>query len=225
MQRSRRRGPHTSRRRGGRSRWFTIRRTASAGPGTGTTCTRRRPTSAGTWRLRRATPVAAGRSLSTTCRNRWARSAAPRWSSLSTAFPPRPTPRRGGLGKPLMRVCPGLAREARGWIFEFGGLTPEGALATLGTMQPTSKFGEMFQYSNPMAGAAGFTAGHVLFPGLELGAAYDRAMQAQVFDPLGMTATTFDFSRALAADHAIAHAPDVDGKPALAVMEVNYAVI
>ncbi len=127
------------------------------------------------------------------------------------------------LVKHLICACTGLPRQDLEWIFEFGGLTPEGALATLGTMQPTSKFGEMFQYSNPMAGAAGFTAGHVLFPGLELGAAYDRAMQTQVFDPLGMTATTFDFSRALAADHAAAHAPDVDGKPALAVMEVNYA--
>lgn len=92
-------------------------------------------------------------------------------------------------------------------------------------MQPTSKFGEMFQYSNPLAAAAGFTAGHVLFPDLELGAAYDRAMQMDVFDPLGMSATTFDYSRALAADHAAAHAPDIDGKPAHAVMEVNYAVI
>src|SRR5215470_2865490 len=50
-------------------------------------------------------------------------------------------------------------------------------------------------------------------------------MQTLVFDPLGMTATTFDFSRALAADHAAAHAPDIDGKPAHAVMEGNYAVI
>ena len=129
------------------------------------------------------------------------------------------------LVKHLICACTGLPRQDLEWIFEFGGLTPEGALATLRTMQPTSKFGEMFQYSNPMAGAAGFTAGHVLFPDLELGAAYDRAMQTQVFDPLGMTATTFDFSRALAADHATAHAPDIDGKPALAVMEVNYAVI
>jgi len=129
------------------------------------------------------------------------------------------------LVKHLICACTGLPRQDLEWIFQFGGLTPDGALATLATMQPTSKFGEMFQYSNPMAGAAGFTAGHVLFPDLELGAAYDRAMQTYVFDPLGMTATTFDFSRALAADHAGAHAPDIDGKPAHAVMEVNYAVI
>jgi CubicO group peptidase (beta-lactamase class C family) len=92
-------------------------------------------------------------------------------------------------------------------------------------MQPTSKFGELFQYSNPMAAAAGFIAGHVLYPELELGAAYDRGMQKLVFDPLGMKATTFDFSRALARNHAGSHAPDIDGKPARALMDINYAVI
>lgn len=129
------------------------------------------------------------------------------------------------LVKHLICACTGLPRQDLEWIFEFGQLTPAGALATLGTMQPTSKFGEIFQYSNPMAGAAGFAAGHVVHPDLELGAAYDRAMQEMVFDPLGMKATTFDFSRALAANHSEAHAPDVDGKPALAPMKANYSVI
>ena len=63
------------------------------------------------------------------------------------------------------------------------------------TMQPTSKFGELFQYSNPLAAAAGFIGGHVAFPKLELGAAYDEAMRTRVFEPLGMKATTFDFAR------------------------------
>jgi CubicO group peptidase (beta-lactamase class C family) len=77
-----------------------------------------------------------------------------------------------------------------------------------------------------MAAAAGFVGGHVAFPELELGAAYDRAMQTRVLAPLGMNATTFDFARALGSpNHAAAHAPDVDGTPAPAVMEVNYAVI
>jgi CubicO group peptidase (beta-lactamase class C family) len=92
-------------------------------------------------------------------------------------------------------------------------------------MQPTSKFGEMFQYSNPLAGAAGFTGGHVLYPQLEIGAAYDKAMQTEVFDPLGMKASTFDYARAMSGNHSIAHAPDVDGKPARAVSELNYSII
>src|SRR5690349_14868224 len=76
-----------------------------------------------------------------------------------------------------------------------------------------------------MAAAAGYTGAHVLYPQMELGAAYDRAMQSYVFDPLGMKTTTFDFARALAGNHAGAHAPDVDGKPTKALMSVNYAVL
>jgi len=41
----------------------------------------------------------------------------------------------------------------------------------------------MFQYSNPLAGAGGFRGGHVLYPKLELGAAYDQAMRTRVSNP------------------------------------------
>jgi CubicO group peptidase (beta-lactamase class C family) len=125
----------------------------------------------------------------------------------------------------LICACTGLPRQDFEWLFQFKGVTPEGALATLATVQPTSKFGEMFQYSNLLAGAAGFTAGHVLYPQLEIGAAYDKAMQTEVFDPLGMKASTFDYARALSGNHSIAHAPDIDGKPARAVFELNYSII
>jgi len=129
------------------------------------------------------------------------------------------------LVKHLICACTGLPRQDLEWLFEFKSATPETAMATLGTIQPTSKFGEMFQYSNSLAAAAGFVGGHVAFPKLELGAAYDRAMQTLVFDPLGMKSTTFDFKRALRANHAGAHATDIDGKPAVGVMGLNYAVI
>ena len=125
----------------------------------------------------------------------------------------------------LICACTGLPRQDFEWLFEFGDMTPEGAMATLGTMQPTSEFGELFQYSNPMAAAAGFVGGHVLYPEAELGEAYDRAMRVEVFEPLGMASTTFDFEKALAGDHALPYAPDVDGDVAPAVMGINYAVI
>ena len=125
----------------------------------------------------------------------------------------------------LVCACTGLPRQDFEWLLEFGQATPESALATLGTMQPTSKFGEMFQYSNPLAAAGGYVGAHVLFPELELGAAYDRAMAAEVFGPLGMTRTTFDFARALGTNHASAHALDIDGRPALAAMDVNYSIV
>ncbi len=129
------------------------------------------------------------------------------------------------LVKHLICACTGLPRQDLEWLFEFKDATPESALRTLGTMQPTSKFGQMFQYSNPMAAAAGYTGGHVAFPDLELGAAYDKAMRTFVFDPLGMTSTTFDYARALAGNHASPHAPDIDGKASVAAMDINYSVI
>ncbi len=64
----------------------------------------------------------------------------------------------------LICACTGLPRQDFEWLFQFEGVTPDSALATLATMQPTSGFGEMFQYSNPLAGAAGYVGGHVAFP-------------------------------------------------------------
>jgi len=132
---------------------------------------------------------------------------------------------RSVLVKHLICACTGLPRQDMEWLFQFQGVTPEKAMATLGTFQPTSKFGELFQYSNMLAGAAGFVGGHVECPDRELGAAYDEAMRKLVFDPLRMKATTFDYARALKANHAGSHAPDIDGQPSRAVMEINYSVI
>ncbi len=128
------------------------------------------------------------------------------------------------LVKNLICACTGLPRQDMEWIFEFKNATPESTLALLGTMQPTSKFGEVFQYSNLMAAAAGYIGGHLVYPNMELGAAYDLAMQKKVFDPLGMKSTTFDYARALAGDHASPHGDNVDGKPAVANMAFNYSI-
>lgn len=129
------------------------------------------------------------------------------------------------LVKHLICACTGLPRQDLEWLFEFKSSTAASALGTLGGMQPTSAFGEMFQYSNPMAAAGGYAGGHVALPGLELGAAYDQAMNTLVFQPLGMTSTTFDYSRALAGNHASPHAPDMDGRAAVIAMDINYSVI
>jgi len=131
---------------------------------------------------------------------------------------------RSVLVKHLICACTGMPRQDLEWIFQYGNITPESSLSLLGTMQPTSKFGELFQYSNLMATAAGYTGAYVLYPQVELGAAYDRAMQSYVFDPLQMNATTFNFKRAFSANHATAHSQDVDGKPAKALTAINDAV-
>ena len=136
-----------------------------------------------------------------------------------------PATTKSVLVKHLICACTGMPRQDMEWLFEYGKLTPVTAMQMLGTMQPTSKFGELFQYSNLMAAAAGYTGGHVLYPNMEVGAAYDKAMQTQVFNPLGMNDTTFNFAKALKGDHASPAAPDIDGKMAKALMEINYAVI
>jgi CubicO group peptidase (beta-lactamase class C family) len=127
--------------------------------------------------------------------------------------------------KHLICACTGLPRQDMEMIFEYAGQTPADALDTLASMQPTSAFGEMFQYSNPLAAAAGFVAGHVAFPQLELGAAYDKAMQTRVFDALGMKATTFNYSVVLRGNHGMPHAAGIDGATTNSLMEPNDAII
>jgi CubicO group peptidase (beta-lactamase class C family) len=129
------------------------------------------------------------------------------------------------LVKNLICACTGMPRQDLEWIFDYGKMTPESTLALLGTMQPTSKFGDLFQYSNLMAAAGGYTGAHVIHPDMGLGAAYDSAIQSYVFDPLQMKETTFDFKRAFSGNHAGSHAPDADGKTAKAVTAINDAII
>jgi CubicO group peptidase (beta-lactamase class C family) len=129
------------------------------------------------------------------------------------------------LVKNLVCACTGLPRQDLEWIFEFKNATPESSLALLGTMQPTSKFGEVFQYSNLMAAAAGYIGAHLVYPNKELGAAYDEAMQQKIFDPLGMKSTTFDMGRALRGNHASPHGDNVDGKPSVANIAFDYSVM
>jgi CubicO group peptidase (beta-lactamase class C family) len=124
----------------------------------------------------------------------------------------------------LVCACTGLPRQDFEWLLEFQGATPKSELQLLGTFQPTSKFGELFQYSNLLAAAGGFVAAHVISPDRELGAAYDDAMAARIFTPLGMSSTTFDYEKALAGNHASPHSWDVDGNPAAAVMAANYSI-
>jgi CubicO group peptidase (beta-lactamase class C family) len=76
-----------------------------------------------------------------------------------------------------------------------------------------------------MAAAAGYVAASVARPKQELGAAYDEVMRSKVFEPLGMTHTTFDFSAALSGNFASPHGSDVDGKTTPARMDMNYSVV
>jgi CubicO group peptidase (beta-lactamase class C family) len=129
------------------------------------------------------------------------------------------------LVKHLVCACTGLPRQDFEWLFNYATATPASSLASLAAMQPTSRFGEVYQYSNVMAGAAGYVGAHVVRPNEELGAAYDAAMRSKVFGPLGMTRTTFDFATAINGNFASPHGDDVDGKTLPARMDNNYSVV
>lgn len=129
------------------------------------------------------------------------------------------------LVKHLICACTGVPRQDYEWLFEGEKQTPASVMATLGTMQPTTGFGELFQYSNPMAAAAGYIGGQVAYPGSEPGAGYDRAMQALVFDPLGMHNTTFDYARAQTGNYAAPHGYDIDHKVQVMGMGLNDTIV
>lgn len=135
-----------------------------------------------------------------------------------------PDTTRQVLVKHLICACTGMPRQDLEWLFEFKNSTPDTVFSLLSAMQPTSKFGEVFQYSNLMAAAAGYVGGHLAYPDLDLGGAYDKAMQTMIFDPLGMNATTFDYTRVLAGNHASPHGDDVEGKPRVAKLAFDYSI-
>ncbi len=125
----------------------------------------------------------------------------------------------------LVCACTGMPRQDYDWIFEYQGQTAQSSMEMLGAMRPTSKFGEVFQYSNLMVSAAGYAAAHLVSPGKEMGAAYDAAMEQYVFGPLGMKSTTFSMSKALAGNYAKPHAENLNGEMVVVPMDLNYAVV
>ncbi|HEX8512535.1 MAG TPA: serine hydrolase domain-containing protein [Allosphingosinicella sp.] len=125
----------------------------------------------------------------------------------------------------LVCACTGLPRKDLEWIFNTPRDTdPAKVFPLLAATQPTSGFGEVFQYNNLITTAGGFIGGAVAFPGLPVGDAYDRAMQARIFGPLGMKDTHFSFERALKANHASPHGMDVDGRPAVSSHDLAYSI-
>ena len=102
------------------------------------------------------------------------------------------------LVKHLVCACTGLPRKDMEWLFNTNPQTPASdTFVQLAATEPTSNFGEVFQYNNLMASAAGYLGAHILFPKMEVGAAYDRAMDERIFTPLGMTRTTHSAAEAM----------------------------
>ena len=129
---------------------------------------------------------------------------------------------RSVLIRNLVCACTGLPRKDYEVLFTNTAKTPAAStFAFLAGTEPTSKFGEVFQYNNLMASAAGYVAGLAFYPNLEMGAAYDKAMQTQIFDPLAMKDTTLDMDVALGHDHASPHGEDPDGHVKVLAEDLN----
>jgi CubicO group peptidase (beta-lactamase class C family) len=129
------------------------------------------------------------------------------------------------LVKHLVCACTGMPRQDLEWLLQFGKSTADSSVKLLAGMHPTSGFGDLFQYSNLMVASAGYVAAALEYPGMELGAAYDKAMQNEVFRPLGMKNTTFDFKRALSRNHASPHGDDADGNVEISRQDPNYSAV
>ena len=125
----------------------------------------------------------------------------------------------------LVCACTGLPRKDMEWIFNTRPDTPaKNAFEQLSATEPTSGFGEVFQYNNLMASAAGYVGAHIVHPDMELGAAFKSAMKDRIFGPLGMTRTTFDTAEVMKGNWAKPHDFDIEDRIAPAAMDLNLAM-
>lgn len=127
------------------------------------------------------------------------------------------------LVKHLICACTGLPRKDMQFMMNTSAATPASdTFVQLAGTEPTTDFGETFQYNNLMASAAGYIGGHLIHPEMELGAAFDKAMDERIFTPLGMNDTTFDHAEAMKANWARPHSRGYQGAVELApVMDWN----
>jgi len=128
------------------------------------------------------------------------------------------------LVRHLVCACTGLPRQDFEWLFNFAGATPASSLAC---SRPCSRPADSAKCSSTATRwrpPPGSSAAHW---SRRTGArrCYDAAMRQRIFDPLGMTRTTFDFARALADNHASPHDEDPDGTPTVARMDMNYSIV
>jgi CubicO group peptidase (beta-lactamase class C family) len=129
------------------------------------------------------------------------------------------------LMKHLVSACTGLPRQDFEALFTGESSSPKGQLEVLATMKPTTEFGTLFQYSNPLVSAAGYIAAHAVKPGVELGQAYDEVMRDKIFRPLAMNRTTLSFDEALKTDHASPHSWDRSQKSVSIDANLNRFII
>lgn len=94
----------------------------------------------------------------------------------------------------LLCACIGVPRRDFELFFNSDELTAEGIIESLRTFEFFTDFGEVFQYSNQLVGAAGYAAAAA--DGATYGnllEGYVDSLQHRVLDPIDMSATTLSF--------------------------------
>lgn len=131
------------------------------------------------------------------------------------------------LVKHLVCACTGLPRKDMQVLLNSDpNAAATDTFAQLAATEPTSQFGEVFQYNNLMASAAGYVGGHLVHPEMRLDQAFLRGMDEKVFGPLGMTRTTFDFAKGTSGNWARPHSDGIKATPEPildAGQKLNYA--
>ncbi|MFK5948603.1 MAG: serine hydrolase domain-containing protein, partial [Methylococcales bacterium] len=127
--------------------------------------------------------------------------------------------------KHLVCACTGLPRNDLEWLLTYSVSSPQQEMARLATTVPTTEFGELYQYSNTLAAAAGYVAAYSLYPHMELGLGYNKAMQKYVFTPLSMHDTTLSMDSALAGNMAWPHSETIQAENVAIEMDLNYSVV
>ena len=118
------------------------------------------------------------------------------------------------LIKHLVCACTGLPRKDMQVLLNSDpNAAATDTFAQLAATEPTSGFGEVFQYNNLMASAAGYVGGHLVHPDMELNRAFLTSMDEKVFAPLGMTRTTFDFDKGTSGNWARPHSDGMKATP------------
>jgi CubicO group peptidase (beta-lactamase class C family) len=128
------------------------------------------------------------------------------------------------LVRHLVCACTGLPRKDYAFILADSGAPASDTFRQLAQSEPTSDFGELYQYNNLMASAAGYLGGALAYPDMELGAAFDQAMTTRILDPLGMKDTTFDFTVGEAGNWARPHGYDIAGEVTLLSNRFNHLI-
>jgi CubicO group peptidase (beta-lactamase class C family) len=111
----------------------------------------------------------------------------------------------------LVCACTGVPRRDPEFLFNANSLTAEDIVDSLRGFDIVTAFGEAYQYSNQMVASGGYIAG-LAGSGRtdDLYSGYLEQMQQRVFDPIGMSHTTFSFEEATASpDYATPHGQNV----------------